>query len=672
MARSFRDPEPFLPDGESTQISTKWEAWIEEFDHYANAQGFFNVGERGSDSAEVKLEKAKLRSQRRSLLLYTAGQRVREIYKNLKPDTTAALNSDYNELVKTLTDHFVQRKNEVFQRLVFRQTKQNTTQSISQFVTRLRCLTDGCQFHDANIEIRDQLVAGIISDKTRRAFFKENNLTLTSAIDIAIQNETLERQCEAMSNSIESGKVLNIGPHNKASKCGRCGNNHGSRCPAFGQSCHKCGKLGHFSKMCSTKNTGQPRNSQKSLGNKVRNVNEGDSEPNGTDNQTHVDDHVFTITNYSCTTNNHSQDGGGLESNAGNSVDSDTEAVRVKTGAGSSHCKGLNTSSVLGRQGNADLLAGNSEKFAAGSVSAGSNAGNCEASSSSFSHSEPPIVNCGANTEETTHIHVVYSSRNNILEDWFITVAVGGVDIRAMIDSGSSANVISKSTWEYLKANNVKAKSRLTSRKLYPYGSKTPLDLLGIANADICAAGHTVNADFDVVNGQAENIIGRATAIELGILRLGINAVADRHEDILSRFKHVFTGVGKLKSKQIRLAIDDSITPVAQPYRRVPHGLRKKLEDKLDELLDYDIIKAVNEPAEWVSPIVVSPKRNGDIRMCVDMRRANAAVIRERHPLATVDEIIQDMHGCQVFSNLDMKWGFHQLELEPGCRHITA
>ena len=111
------------------------------------------------------------------------------------------------------------------------------------------------------------------------------------------------------------------------------------------------------------------------------------------------------------------------------------------------------------------------------------------------------------------------------------------------------------------------SESRLTSRKLYPYGSKTPLDLLGIANADICAAGHTVNADFDVVNGQAENIIGRATAIELGILRLGVNAVADRHEDILSRFKHVFTGVGKLKSKQIRLAIDDSITPVAQPYR---------------------------------------------------------------------------------------------------------
>ena len=249
MARSFRDPEPFLPDGESTQISTKWEAWIEEFDHYANAQGFFNVGERGSDSAEVKLDKARLRSQRRSLLLYTAGQRVREIYKNLKPDTTAALNSDYNELVKTLTDHFVQRKNEVFQRLVFRQTKQNTTQSISQFVTRLRCLTDGCQFHDANTEIRDQLVAGIISDKTRRAFIKENNLTLTSAIDIAIQNETLERQCEAMSNSIESGKVLNIGPHNKACKCSRCGNNHGSRCPAFGQSCHKCGKLGYFSKI---------------------------------------------------------------------------------------------------------------------------------------------------------------------------------------------------------------------------------------------------------------------------------------------------------------------------------------------------------------------------------------------------------------------------------------
>ena len=58
--------------------------------------------------------------------------------------------------------------------------------------------------------------------------------------------------------------------------------------------------------------------------------------------------------------------------------------------------------------------------------------------------------------------------------------------------------------------------------------------------------------------------------------------------------------------------------------------------------------------------------------MCVDMRRANAAIIRERHYIPTIEEVLYDMNGSKVFSKLDMKWGFHQIELEKGSREITT
>ena len=56
----------------------------------------------------------------------------------------------------------------------------------------------------------------------------------------------------------------------------------------------------------------------------------------------------------------------------------------------------------------------------------------------------------------------------------------------------------------------------------------------------------------------------------------------------------------------------------------------------------------------------------------MDMRQANQAIMQRRHPLSTVDEVLHTMTGCKVFSKLDLKWGYHQLELSPESREITT
>ena len=71
---------------------------------------------------------------------------------------------------------------------------------------------------------------------------------------------------------------------------------------------------------------------------------------------------------------------------------------------------------------------------------------------------------------------------------------------------------------------------------------------------------------------------------------------------------------------------------------------------KIAELVEMDIIEPVNGPTPWVNPVVVVPKANGDIRLCIDMRRANEAIVRDRHPISTVDEVLQSMNGSKVFS----------------------
>ena len=59
----------------------------------------------------------------------------------------------------------------------------------------------------------------------------------------------------------------------------------------------------------------------------------------------------------------------------------------------------------------------------------------------------------------------------------------------------------------------------------------------------------------------------------------------------------------------------------------------KKVDKKLDKLLELDIIEGVPDgPSGWISPLVVVPKSDGDVRICVDMRRPNEAIIRETPP----------------------------------------
>lgn len=87
--------------------------------------------------------------------------------------------------------------------------------------------------------------------------------------------------------------------------------------------------------------------------------------------------------------------------------------------------------------------------------------------------------------------------------------------------------------------------------------------------------------------------------------------------------------------------------------------MESKINKKIQALVDADIIEPVNEPSDWISPLVPVLKGDQDVRLCVDMRRANQAIIREKHPFK----------NAKIFSKLDLKDSFHQLELSEDSRH---
>ena len=71
---------------------------------------------------------------------------------------------------------------------------------------------------------------------------------------------------------------------------------------------------------------------------------------------------------------------------------------------------------------------------------------------------------------------------------------------------------------------------------------------------------------------------------------------------------------------------------------------------------------------------MVAPKHNNpsEVRVCGDYHQANKAIKWERHPIPTVDELLQDMSGTTKFSKVDLKAGYHQILLDKESRSITT
>ena len=215
--------------------------------------------------------------------------------------------------------------------------------------------------------------------------------------------------------------------------------------------------------------------------------------------------------------------------------------------------------------------------------------------------------------------------------------------------------------------------SKKSNKKLYPYGSKKPLEILGTFSALTKVGETVVKAEFVVIDGEGEALLGRETAVQLGVLQFGVPVYSLKSkEEILHDYKGIFEGVGKLTGFQVKLHVDPEVPAVAQPVRRTPFSLQEKVKEKIEELVAMDIIEPVEGPTPWVSPVVVVPKQNDEIRLCVDMRRANEAIIRERYQIPTVDEVLHNLNQSTVFSKLDLKWGYHQLELHPDSQSITT
>lgn len=211
------------------------------------------------------------------------------------------------------------------------------------------------------------------------------------------------------------------------------------------------------------------------------------------------------------------------------------------------------------------------------------------------------------------------------LQDVLVDCRVGSsCPIKFLIDSGADVNVLGGTDWDLLKQQQQAGRAKLvplekpTNRNLQAYASDKPMKVECAFKATIETIGSMkliVTAEFLVVREGKRSLLGRATASDMGLLKIG--------ETINSCESGVFP---KMPGVKVTFSVDDSIPPVRNAYYNIPAAYREGARQRLEEMEAKGIIERVTKAPQWISGMSAVPKGKEDFRLVVNMRAPNKAI----------------------------------------------
>lgn len=175
------------------------------------------------------------------------------------------------------------------------------------------------------------------------------------------------------------------------------------------------------------------------------------------------------------------------------------------------------------------------------------------------------------------------------------------------IDTGADTTVISEQTFHRLKHPPVLAEN---NTNLHSPGGR--LDCLENFDASVKYSGQQYKFTIHAIRSQGSDLLGRNVAVAMGLVKR-LNEVQGTYD----------TELGLLKVAPVKIRLKEDATPYSvSTARRVSAPLFPKVKAELERMLQCGVIEEVKEPTEWCAPMVLVPKKNGEVRICVDLLNA--------------------------------------------------
>jgi hypothetical protein len=511
LANSIPSMAAFMPDVEPNSVAPRWKRWSERFENLIIAM---NV----TDQARKK-----------ALLLHLAGEAVFEIFEGLvlddiPDDADATVTNVYTVAKKALDDHFNPKKNTEFERFNFRSAKQQPIENIDSYHVRLRSLAKHCEFANVDAEIKSHIIQTCRSTRLRRRALTDATLTLKALIDLGRSMELTEQQTQL----IESGphQTGNSEADSRDQTVAQVRNRAGDRRAHVNARkqppatlCRNCGK--------SYPHEGGPSNCP-AWGTQCR----------------------------SCGRYNHWSE--------------QCRSTQKTYGQPDQQRHNFTTSRGRGR-GSGQRISG----FQRQRVNqVGTYRGDTVADYPDYNQCRDESDCSDDEGDGTAYVFTVRNSKQR--NSPTVKLSIQGTLIPFMIDTGASVNIIDEGTFSKLK---IRPELEKATSRLFAYGANHPIKIKGKFQTAAESKDKITHATFHVAAGSHGSLLSYQTATALNLIHIDVNCVNKviandvrpiTVNDLVKSHPTLFEGIGKLKNFQVKLHIDETVKPVAQPHRRVP------------------------------------------------------------------------------------------------------
>ena len=467
-------------------------------------------------------------------------------------------------------------------------------------------------------------------DKAEPSASLNDFLKLAKTVESMVKTETMSRELLANVGKTPIGAVskrrVSSGsrgsrshtPFNRSgapgTKCKKCGRGHPpKKCPAFKERCRRCNGLGHFERCCRTKNPGQPRSDRKQKFN---------PRSSRKDN--------FEV----------SQATGHYQGPVGVPVESDYE---------------LQADSV-----------------------------------------QVIYTNQGPTNIRFEEI----SNNSQALGDLTLLNKVGKqVKQRFKLDSGACANLLPIGIYSQMfKKQDRDLRSTIDQRIKLIAANNEEIPQLGTVNLKVRVPDKERVCKFYVVPNSCRPIFGLPDLKRMDLVQFKVpvtsywtDNIAEiqpqrtqnpidlqsqglTKEQVLTKYKKVFTGLGRLKVKPVKIHLRPNAQPEQAPIRRVPVAIRQKFKEELQSMVQQKTIRKLdkNVAPPWLNSFVNVGKEDGHLRVCIDPTKLNPHIIRPVCNSYTLDEISYMIKDAKVLTVVDANKGFFQVPLDEESQLLTA
>lgn len=184
--------------------------------------------------------------------------------------------------------------------------------------------------------------------------------------------------------------------------------------------------------------------------------------------------------------------------------------------------------------------------------------------------------------------------------------------------------------------------------------------------------GKRYSVEFIVCEGDCQPILGLRASQHMGLVKIQEHEFHRVSTVNAEDFKDVFDGkLGTLPGTQ-SLRVRPDAKPVVMANRRVSISMRPAMKKELDRLEKLGVIEKVTEPTDWLSQPVLTPKKDGRTRVCIDPHELNKVLLREHYTMPVLDDTLHEMRDAVIYTKADMSDGYWHVVLDEESSSMTA